>query len=542
MPGTLSRGAFRRIAIGILLVAAAWRISIAVVMPCAARDSVEFCWFARDLGRQGLAYLRLPSTDQHPLFPATLLAAQRVARLAGAPDTPLTWQRSGQAVCVLTGLAVVALAGALAVRVVRRLQLPVDERAAGCCAMLMAALLPLNVWLSAEAMSDELHLAFYLVGVLALLKLDSLKTALLCGLASGLAFLTSEEGAMVAVAGLIAVAADRRVSWRRRGGRAAALAAAFLVCAVPFWATVGKLSTKKNPADWFAGGYGAAGGVAGAWGRVDEIAEANANCYEGDLVLAKLIPADVAWYALVPRALHELLRAGRVVVPLLALLPLLNLRRRLLRPPLFGLTACFVGHFAAAVFLLHRYGYLDQRHMLVAAMLLVPPAAVLLARLVELARMGRSRVLVAAAVALVALPLGLYSLRTPNADARCMTAAARWLVARDPEVPDKRLLSGSSAKRIAFYADMRWEPWYEKPEAYETLVRQIHRGGPGYFAIMLEPSGGEGKTTEATGNRALMERLLADRRVSPRLWRVHVEPGWKGAELHLLELGEAGDR
>jgi hypothetical protein len=348
---------------------------------------------------------------------------------------------------------------------------------------------------------------------------------------------------MLAVAGLVALAADRRVSWPRRGARAAALLAAFLVCAVPFWATVGKLSPKKNPADWFAGGDGVPAPAAQTWrGMGANPAVAIANCTWPSWTLAKLVRTDVAWYALVPRVFYELLRAGRVIVPLLALLPLLNLRRRLLRPPLLGLTVCFAGHFAAAVFLLHRYRYLDQRHMLVAAMLLVPPAAVLLTRLVELARMVRSRVLVAAAVALAALPLGLYSLRTPNADARCMAAAARWLVAHDPDVRDKRLLSGSSAKRIAFYADMRWEPWYEKPEAYETLVRQIRRGGPGYFAIMLDRVGGERNATEATGNRALLERLLADRRVSPGLRRVQVEPAWEGAELHLFEMAGTGAR
>jgi hypothetical protein len=538
-PLPVSRRACWRVVIGILLGAAVWRAVVAVFIPCIAKDSVTFCWYARDLGQQGLAYLRLPGTAQHPLFPATVLAVQRIARLAGAPDTPLTWQGSGQAVCLLSGMVVVALAGALTVRLVRRLRLPVDERLAGCCGLLLTALLPLNVWLSAEVMSDELHLVFYLIGAFALLKLDSVKAALVCGLAGGLAFLTRPEGAVIAVAGVIVLAVERQVSWRVRGGRAVVLAAGFLVCAAPFWAAVGKLSPKKNPADWFERDEASSGAMTGSWCRMDAPAS-DADGGEMDVALAKLTHLDLGWYALVPYALYKLFVAGRVVVPLLALLPLVNLRRRLLRPPLAGLTVCAVAHLGLVITLLHQYRYLESRHLLVLVMLLVPLAATLLARLIELGRQRRSLALVGAALAFVVVPLGFYALRAPNTADRCTVDAARWLTEHDPHVRGKRLIGGSSTKRIAFYADMRWEQWYEQPEYYAALCKQLLAGGPGYFAIMLEPSSEAAKPTEATGNRALLEELLSDPRMKGVLKPVHMEPGAKKSELHVLELTADG--
>jgi len=140
----------------------------------------------------------------------------------------------------------------------------------------------------------------------------------------------------------------------------------------------------------------------------------------------------------------------------------------------------------------------------------------------------------------VVVPLGFYALRPPNADARCMVAVADSLTKQDPNVHNKRLVGGSSAKRIAFYADMRWEQWYEQPEYYAALCKQLLAGGSGYFAIMLEPSSEAAKPTEATGNRALLEELLSDPRMKGVLKPVQMQPGAKKSELHVLELTADG--
>jgi len=81
----LSRRTGIWLTIGILAVAGLWRAVIAITIPCISRDSVTFCEYARELGQTGIAYLRQPTTQQHPLLPICVLAGQRTARLCGAP-------------------------------------------------------------------------------------------------------------------------------------------------------------------------------------------------------------------------------------------------------------------------------------------------------------------------------------------------------------------------------------------------------------------------------------------------------------------------
>jgi len=231
----------------VLIVAGLWRAVVAGLLPSISRDGVTFCWYARDLGEQGLAFLHGPAAQQHPLFPLLILGARRVARLLGAPDSPLTWQYSGQVLSWLAGMSVVALAAALAARMVRRLGLPINRDVATVLAMLLAALLPLNIWLSSDVMSDQVHLTFYLGAVFLLLKLDTWRAALGCGVLSGLAFLTRQEGIVPVAAGLAVLAAQRRhVSWKELVPRGALLLLGFLACVGPYWAAIGSFSQKKD--------------------------------------------------------------------------------------------------------------------------------------------------------------------------------------------------------------------------------------------------------------------------------------------------------
>ena len=520
----LSRRSFHFGLLAVFVLAGFWRAVMAAVLPAIARDGVTFCWYARDLGEQGLAYLRTPAAQQHPLFPVLLLAAQRTAHALGAPDTPLTWQRSGQVVCWLAGMAVIGLVGALAVRLVRRLALPLDERLTALVAMALAAVLDLNVWLSSDVMSDEVQLAFYLAAVLLLLRLDTLRAALGCGVLSGLAFLTREEGFIPALAGLFTLLRYRgQVRWRPLAARAAVLLLGFLICAGPYWAAVGRFSSKKDVFESLRQATGK--------GDILLFQEKQNVPFFG---LAKLETADVAWYALLPHALYMLLRAGRVLIPLLAVPPLVNLRKRLLDPVLCGLTTCAAGHFALTLILLERYHYLSTRHMLPVVMLLTPLSALLLARglrlLLDVGRRWTAGLLLAACL----LPSAWYALRVPNAQDRFLVDAAHWLATRDPQVATQRLLCGSSARRIAFYAGLRWEPWAEQPESYAALSKQIRDGGPGYFAIEAGPG------FERDGNRELVEKLLHDTRLAPYIGPVHVRPGPDAkSELRLIELHPA---
>jgi hypothetical protein len=478
---------------------------------------VTFCWYARDLGADGLSYLHSPQAHQHPLYPAAILVVQRAARALGAADAPLTWQRSAQAVSWLAGMTVVALVGVLTARLVRRLALRVDEGGAALAAMLWTALLDLHVWLSSDAMSDELHLAFYLAAVIVLLKLDTLRASLACGVLAGLAFLTRPEGAVPMLGGLAMLAA----CWRQSGARpllarAAVLALGFLLCATPYWCLVGRLSAKKNPVDWLRSeAVACEERYKVTFDPRPEPAGAEARAP----ALAKLEPVAPRWYALLPHALYKLFRAGRVLIPLLALLPLRELRKRLVGPVLAGWTTSLAAHFGLTLVLLQHYGYLDPRHMLVPVTLLVPLAAMLVARVLSLLTDLRWFWAVAAVLLACYVPPAAYALRVPNSKDRFLVDAAGWLKASDADVRAKRLLSGGSPKRIAFYADMRWESWAEKPEEYPVLARQVRVGGPGYLAIET------GAGFEREGNRELVDKLLDDRHLARYLGAVQVRPG-----------------
>lgn len=531
------RQSYRWALLAVLVGAGVWRAVVAAAAPVISRDGVTFCWHARALGEQGWVYLRDPAFQQHPLYPAVILGGQRVARALGAPDTPLTWQYSGQLVSWLSGMTVIVLVGVLTSRLVRQLALPVDERLTVLLAMLLTAVLDLNVWLSSDVMSEQTHLAFYLAAVTMLVRLDRARTALLAGLLSGAAFLTRQEGFVPALAGLVALTAlgfQRSPPPRRQlVGRAAALLAGFVLLAAPYWLSIGGLSQKKDPL------FGKKGsGVFFAATERPPIADSPPHP-DGRKRLptpfwAKLETQDWPWYALVPEALYKLLRAGRVVIPLLAVPPLLNLRRQWLGPALGGVTLCVALHFALTLALVHHYDYLAPRHMLVIVTLLTPFAALLLGRVVSLLSDVRRRGPAAIVVALCLLPSAAYATRVPNSRDAFLRDAANWLRAHDPHLAAKRLLSGSSPRRIAFYADLRWDYWPEEPEAYEALVRQIRRGGPGYFAIEV------GAGFERHGNRGLLDKLRADERLKRHLADLHERPGpGQDVRLYLLELRTA---
>ncbi len=498
----------------ILLVAGAWRVALAVQMPVVSRDGVVFCWYARALGERGLEYLRSPDAQQHPLFPAMLLAGQRVAAALGAPGDPLTWQIVGQSICCIAGLFVVYLVGSIAAQLVLLLELPVDERSTRLVAMSLAALLDLNLWLSVDVMSDQVHLAFYLAAVRLALPSWATWRLALAGIFAGLAFLTRQEGLMPAVAAVTSLGlAYKSLRPRRLTTGILAVAIGFVALAGPYWSVVGRFSTKKDPTQWLG----------------EESVRAidpGAQPAAAGLVFAKLETKDLSWFAALPEILNQLLRAGRVIVPLFALLPLINLRRQWLDPRFACVLACVCGHLAMVAILLDRYGYLATRHMLVVVSLLIPLAAMFLARLVEIAVLRRSWILGIVAAAATLGTLIPYALRIPNGHERYLRDAASWLA--EQRDADATLVSGSSGRRIAFYAGLPWRHWDETPEDVEGTIGLLRAAGRGHFALETGPG------YERRGNELLLGALLADRDAALAVREVRTVDGGRGATLHML--------
>lgn len=534
--------------LAILVFMAAWRITTMARMSGITRDGAVFCWYAHDLGQQGWHYLQSPAAHQHPLFPTCLLVTQRIAQSLGAPDTPLTWQYSGQTVALLAGLTVIILAGALTARLVHHLALPINARIAVPLAMLLAGLLDLNIWLSADVMSDQIHLAFYLGAVFLLLRFESSAAAAGVGLLAGLAFLTRQEGFVPILGGLYllalrvarAAAAQRRAVLTRAATHAALLILAFLVVASPYWFAVGSFSRKKSlddllksPPEQTISGVNQVSTTGGHSPALETRQEEQPAV----LHFARLERLDVPWYLVLPRVLERLLRAGRVIVPFLALIPLITLRRQLLGPVLGGATTCAAAHLALTCLLISRFGYLAPRHLLVIVMLLTPLAALLLARIYTLIADVKGRYIASAITALFFLPLLPYALRVPNEQAAHIYAAAHWLNQRDPHVASRDLISATMGIPIAFYTDMHWREW-DTPDHPAELINLLNTGDYEYYALELPPTADTGDHFEREGNRQLLRKVLAAPTLKYPLTLVYSAPGPAGSELRLYAVGD----
>ncbi|MBK8913966.1 MAG: hypothetical protein IPM64_05055 [Phycisphaerales bacterium] len=496
-----------------LLIGGTWRLALAAAMPIPSRDGVTFLRHAEAIALDAGAALRDRELVQHPLFPL-LIAGLGVSLPAvpPAPDNPEHLLRTGQVVSLLSGAAVIMLCAGLSRRVAALLMPEASaaaHRLAGLWGGLIAVLLPLNTWLSADVMSDQLHAAFYLACLSVALHGPCPRAGLASGLFGGLAFLTRPEGAVAGAAAGLGMATDPRP--RSMRGRAAALVAVligFLCCAIPYWQMSGRWSSKedKQPLSEFVSTARGPGSVG---------------------VLAALERRDLSPVLAVPAAAWEVFRAGRVVVTLAGAIALVSWWRAILRSPLRMLLFAGLTHFALTAWLLYRHGYLSPRHELIVVLLLIPLAA---AGLVQLAIRSWERrggwLIVAAAAAVVVFPLAVYSLRVPNREAALLRPVALSLRA-DPELHGALLLGGSNHNRVAYFASMRFQPWPENlPDAdarFAALRDHILHHRPRLVAIDV------GRSDETGANSALLERLQTDLELSRHLHPREQNPAERAA-------------
>jgi hypothetical protein len=522
----------------VLLLALAWRLVLAWQMPCIARDGVNFCTLAQRLDREGPSALRDESFEQHPLYPAALLGIVRLGAAVGADrGDPWVWQRAGQAVALLAGMAVVGLAAALAARIARRLEPGAPAGRAAVFAALLAALAPLNTGLSADVMSDPLHLAFYLAALLALIRPGRLGSLTGCGALAGLAFLTRPEGALPALVAPLVALRTTGLAWPRRILHGTAAPLAFAAVALPYAAYVGKLSPKleKQGVEEFRAALPGGDPVVAAW----QGAAPSGDPQRVDPPhRAALLRRETAWYEALPIALYETLRGGRFIAPLLALPLLWSQRRNLRDPALSGPLLCLLGHVGLAAWLIFHAGYLHPRHALVAGSILLIYAGVWLAQ--QTAPRGPARTPRPAGIlALLAVAtLAFYSLRIPNAGDAFLVRAAERIRATDPPA-GALLLGGSNERRVSFYAGLRHQNWNEnKPPAqrFQDLRNHLLHFQPAFLAVETGPG------REVAGNDELLERLSADPALAARWRPLFSEPGPAGAALHVFRDETAASR
>ena len=180
-------------------------------------------------------------TDQHPLYPAAIILAEPLVRpwTGRGPDA---WRIAAQSVSAFASLATLVPLYWFSKRLF--------DRKTAALATLLWALLPLPGDVGHDTLSDPLALlcfaSAFACGAATLDRQGGLKTALACGLASGLGFLTRPEVALAPVV-MVVVGLLSRVrlpELRPALPRLTGLAAVFLALLGSYALVKGEVSEK----------------------------------------------------------------------------------------------------------------------------------------------------------------------------------------------------------------------------------------------------------------------------------------------------------
>lgn len=231
-----------------LLAALALTVVLQAIMaarsPVIAKDGMSFIRIARELQKDWFGTLHLE--DQHPGYPAMVLAGHSLTQWLPGVDDFQAWILGGRLASGLAGVASVAILWLLTRRIF-------DRRVADVAA-LMAAVWPLLRQNASDVLSDTPHLMFYLAGVWltceGLARSSARWFAAAC-VASGLAYWIRPEGLIVGLTAGVLLLAQL---WRYEGqslmqslGKVAAVGAVLLAIAAPYGLLAGKFTSKKNP-------------------------------------------------------------------------------------------------------------------------------------------------------------------------------------------------------------------------------------------------------------------------------------------------------
>ena len=211
-----------------------------------ARDGIGFIEIAQRLESESWSTV-LREAPQHPLYPVHILWTAKVYRgLISRPLTNPDWQQCAHAANVLMGVLMSIPLFLLCRRLVGA------WTAFG--AVLLFTVLPVPAQVTSDTLSEGSYLCWCAVALWLLAEGLCRGTWVWfagAGLASGLAYLTRPEGAVLPIAGLTVLAwtwlRDRKPGgWRR--SLAAALSLSLVTCATvaPYWLTIGKLGGKNT--------------------------------------------------------------------------------------------------------------------------------------------------------------------------------------------------------------------------------------------------------------------------------------------------------
>jgi hypothetical protein len=214
--------------------------------PILARDGIGFVEIAQRLEHEPWSVV-LREAPQHPLYPLHVLASAKLFRVAlGRPLTNVDWQHAAHLANVGMGVVLVVPMFLL----VRKLVGPWPALAA----TLLFQTLPVPAQVTADTLSEGTYLFWMAVAMWLLafgLPQARWKWFVPAGLASGLAYLTRPEAAVLPVAVLAFLSwawlrTWEGYDWRRVLAAAGGLVAAICLVVAPYCLTIGKLGGKST--------------------------------------------------------------------------------------------------------------------------------------------------------------------------------------------------------------------------------------------------------------------------------------------------------
>jgi 4-amino-4-deoxy-L-arabinose transferase-like glycosyltransferase len=229
----------------LVVLAAGARAWLIVHTEVAARDSIGFIRYAWQLESQPWVEV-LRQSQQHPGYPVLLLAISLPVRAYFGGTDAVAMQVSAQ---LASGLA-----GVLLVLPMFYLGKELFDRRVGFGAAALFQCLPVSARIMSDALSEATFLFFTamaLLGATFALRRQSVALFGLCGLFTGLAYLTRPEGALLLpAAGLVLLGRQAVPGCRQPWGRlvtcGATLVLTAVVVALPYVAATGQFTTKPT--------------------------------------------------------------------------------------------------------------------------------------------------------------------------------------------------------------------------------------------------------------------------------------------------------
>lgn len=414
-------------ALGVIILALGVRALLYAEPACISRDGVHFVTFARQLADDPIRWMRI--TTKQPGYSWLLLGTHQMWGHLSSEEGPLGWQRCGELLALLGGVATCGGVYSLT----RRL---FDDRTATVAGGL-AAIWPQGTHLSAQVLSDMPHLALYLLGLLLAYEAairPRLGRLALCGLVSGVAYLFRQEALGLAAGSVIGLWwIGSWASTRKKLTGVAVFGIGFAITVAPYAIIKGQIMPNKGLDDLFDTDQSPPAIRAAAW------------------PLAHAIPV---WQT-PGRMLEAWGRSGRYVFSTLFVIGLfLKSMPRAERRGRWLLMIVAALHLLLVVARVGKYGEISSRYMIIPAVLCLPWAAAALrtvsAGLLHREWKGRY-IAVAALWGAVLTPLAYYTAVPVNDGKQHYRMAGRWL-ARHAE-RDETILAHRNLEQILYYTN-----------------------------------------------------------------------------------------